>query len=66
MMHGEIVIAIWAKSNVRGHLCTLDKSLVSDRSEAFPGILRNKGTCSFIFREQGNIGKYFKGTRERN
>ena len=31
--------------------------------EAFPGVWGNKGTCPFIFREQGNICKYFKGTK---
>ena len=28
--------------------------------EAFPGVWGNKGTCSFIFREQGNNGKYLR------
>ena len=31
-------------------------------SEAFPGVLGNKGTYSYPFKDQGNIGKYFKGT----
>ena len=34
--------------------------------EAFPGFAGNKETCPFILREQGNIGKYFKGTWEQN
>jgi hypothetical protein len=28
------------------------------------GVLGNKGTCPFTFREQGNMTKYFQGTRE--
>ena len=32
--------------------------------EAFPGVLGNKGTCPFSFREQVHIGKYFKGRKE--
>ena len=35
-------------------------------SEAWPGVMGNKGTCLFNFREQGNIGKYFKGTEAQN
>ena len=33
--------------------------------EALPGFWVNKGICHFIFREHGNIGKYFKGTRKQ-
>ena len=32
-------------------------------SEDFPGVCGNRGTCPFIFRIQGNIGKYNKRTR---
>ena len=31
--------------------------------EAFPGVLGNKRICPFIFREQENTGKYFKGIK---
>ena len=33
-------------------------------TEAFPGVLGNKGTCMLIsFQEEGNTGEYFKGTK---
>ena len=35
-------------------------------AEAFPKAFGERGACQFIFREQGNIGKYLKCTRERN
>ena len=41
-------------------------SAYSFPSEAFPWGLGNKGNMSIYFQGQGNIGKYFKGTRERN
>ena len=43
---------------IRG-LCTMYEVFIG----AFPRVWWNKGTCSFIFREQGNICKYFKGTK---
>ena len=33
-------------------------------SEPLPGVLGNKGTGAFIFREQGIFSNYFQGTRE--
>ena len=32
--------------------------------EPLPGVLGNKGTGAFIFREQGICSVYFQGTRE--
>ena len=34
------------------------------RDEPLPGVLGNKGTGAFIFREQGICSVYFQGTRE--
>ena len=33
-------------------------------TEPLPGVLGNKGTGAFIFREQGIFSNYFQGTRE--
>ena len=33
-------------------------------NEPLPGVLGNKGTGAFIFREQGIFSNYFQGTRE--
>lgn len=33
-------------------------------TEPLPGVLGNKGTGAFIFREQGICSVYFQGTRE--
>ena len=38
-----------------------DKELEEARKEAFPGVgVGKQGICLFIFREQRNIGNYFK------
>ena len=38
--------------------------LVARNIEPLPGVLGNKGTGAFIFREQGIFSNYFHGTRE--
>ena len=38
--------------------------LIHSTSEPLPGVLGNKGTGAFIFREQGIFSNYFQGTRE--
>ena len=39
-------------------------TLPSFKDEPLPGVLGNKGTGAFIFREQGIFSNYFQGTRE--
>ena len=34
------------------------------KTEPLPGVLGNKGTGAFIFREKGIFSNYFQGTRE--
>ena len=36
----------------------------SRRIYSFPGVLGNKGTGAFFFRDQGIFSNYFQGTRE--
>ena len=45
-------------------VCVLLKSFSFLKCEPLPGVLGNKGTGAFIFREQGICSVYFQGTRE--
>ena len=42
----------------------LCKVNTTNTSEPLPGVLGNKGTGAFIFREQGIFSNYFQGTKE--
>ena len=48
----------------RVHIVMFEKELVEMRCEPLPGVLGNKRTGAFIFREQGIFSNYFQGTRE--
>ena len=43
---------------------TAEASEADVKTEPLPGVLGNKGTGAFIFREQGICSVYFQGTRE--
>ena len=42
----------------------LTGKFLGNSTEPLPGVLGNKGTGAFIFREQGIFSNYYQGTRE--